>query len=544
MRGEPSPGASRRRIAAALLLVSVLAACLTVPGCGGGEEQGTGYTVRQDGTVIGSQTVGIERGEGGTVYSATEEWPFLAFDTTREYRLEVSQDEFSLVDFSEERSVPGATYSRRLSGSEEGYFYLSDDLQTFEYNPEIVSSRGFLPLEVDSVCLVQGLLDKFLAANVELTSALVLVPSRSPVFREVGIEMVDDDTASISGEGVRNLEVTFDDEGTVERMEIDGGYLSIERGDAGRLTSRPYEPEPEGYRIQRVEVPAFDTEELTGSLFVPSGEPPYSAVVVMADFGPMDWTGAGFSSEVAGFLAGRGFMVLTCDKRGVPESGGDYATYTLGSAVEDLNWQVDYLALRGDIDVNRIGVVGHGEGALVAYTAAAANPYISGCVLMSAPAVRMWPDLELVRAEAARERGEITELELTYEKGSAENILSLLGEYPSDTIEIEGQNVFLGWMRSQQAADPGKSLAGLEVPVLVVQGLRDEVVPPGQADELMRILGSRESGEEELVAYESLGHFFGGVKGQGESRPYRSHAEIEPEVLEAVSGWLEEALEQ
>ncbi len=49
---------------------------------------------------------------------------------------------------------------------------------------------------------------------------------------------------------------------------------------------------------------------------------------------------------------------------------------SLGSTVHDVKFILDYLATRGDIDMNRIGMFGQGSGATIALLAAAADPRI------------------------------------------------------------------------------------------------------------------------------------------------------------------------
>ena len=49
---------------------------------------------------------------------------------------------------------------------------------------------------------------------------------------------------------------------------------------------------------------------------------------------------------------------------------------SLGSSVHDVKFILDYLAQRGDVDMNRIGFFGEGTGATIAILAAAADPRI------------------------------------------------------------------------------------------------------------------------------------------------------------------------
>jgi fermentation-respiration switch protein FrsA (DUF1100 family) len=80
--------------------------------------------------------------------------------------------------------------------------------------------------------------------------------------------------------------------------------------------------------------------------------------------------------ERADILTQHGYAVLAFDLRNHGESGGDVTT--LGYAeVNETRAAFDYLLTRADIDPQRIGLLGHSLGAVIAIRAAAQIPEIA-----------------------------------------------------------------------------------------------------------------------------------------------------------------------
>jgi uncharacterized protein len=522
------------------LFLALVAALALVPAAGGGcrSTDGTAFTVSMGGTVVGGDTLSVTSESGGVIYESTERRPFERYDTTIYRHLTLSTDGETLLGYYSNRRVRGASFKTYVNPEDGAYGYFDNDLQTFDYVPGISPGRLFLPFEKDSACLVQAMLNRFLGSGVEEASALAVVPSRGPVLWEFALSRESESTVLIEGEPIGRLLVEFDSDGVLARLD-GSGDLRIERGDFGIVRSEPFEPEGGARSVKGVRLPAIGDVELAGSLYLPRGDPPYRAVVLAGDHGPQDRTGGGFLSRVADHLAGSGYAVLTCDRRGIPESGGDYATYTFRSAVEDLNSQVDYLVLRHDIDIESITILGYGEGAVVGQAAAVENPYVSGLVLMAPPAVPVFPDLARLQVEASLSSGEIQGAEAEAAMQRIESQLWFLDQIEEDVVTVDRHRLFLGWLRSFRAEDPLETASKLAVPVLILQGEGDRRVPVGQAERLMEVLEGREGGTEELVVFEGLGHGFGPFRDAAESRPYRAHPVIEEDALDALSGWLE-----
>ncbi|HEX8326925.1 MAG TPA: alpha/beta fold hydrolase [Hymenobacter sp.] len=113
---------------------------------------------------------------------------------------------------------------------------------------------------------------------------------------------------------------------------------------------------------------------LAGTLTVPAGPGPFPAVVLVSDLGPQDRDGTvgdyHLMGSLADYLTRRGIAVLRYDDRGVGQSGGSTTTATTAMLVSDVQAAINFLRARLEVNINRIGAVGHGEGANVALLAA------------------------------------------------------------------------------------------------------------------------------------------------------------------------------
>ena len=114
---------------------------------------------------------------------------------------------------------------------------------------------------------------------------------------------------------------------------------------------------------------------LGGTLTLPPGAGPFPAVVLVSDLGAQDRDGTVGTyrplGALADYLTRHGVAVLRYDDRGVGQSGGSTATATTAMRVSDVQAALNFLRAQLAVNIGRIGVVGHGEGANVALLAAA-----------------------------------------------------------------------------------------------------------------------------------------------------------------------------
>jgi pimeloyl-ACP methyl ester carboxylesterase len=110
----------------------------------------------------------------------------------------------------------------------------------------------------------------------------------------------------------------------------------------------------------------------------------------------------GVLARLADALAAQGVASLRCDPRGCGASDGAWEHVDLFTKIDDARDMLGAIRGNGMLDLRRTGLVGHGEGASLAFAVAIGDPAVSALTLIGA-AARSWRDV-LRRAVAARGR--------------------------------------------------------------------------------------------------------------------------------------------
>jgi alpha/beta superfamily hydrolase len=134
---------------------------------------------------------------------------------------------------------------------------------------------------------------------------------------------------------------------------------------------------------------------LAGTLTLPAGatkEHPVAAIVTISGTGPQDrdenlgMGGYRPFRQFADSLGRRGIAVLRMDDRGVGQSKGVFKGATPDDFVKDIRAGLAYLRTRAEIDPNRLGLLGHSEGAIDAPMVALEEPTLKALVLLAGQA--------------------------------------------------------------------------------------------------------------------------------------------------------------
>ena len=162
-------------------------------------------------------------------------------------------------------------------------------------------------------------------------------------------------------------------------------------------------------RAEPVEFPAGEVT-LAGTLTLPDADPPqprgrYPNVLLLPSYYPRDRDGdydrrrhpgwfapapadrsPALLARLAEALARHGVASLRYDKRGCGDSGGTWADADWFGLIDDARDAVAYLRSRRELDLARTGILGHGEGGVIAMTLAIGDPAIGPLTLIAAPA--------------------------------------------------------------------------------------------------------------------------------------------------------------
>jgi dienelactone hydrolase len=230
-------------------------------------------------------------------------------------------------------------------------------------------------------------------------------------------------------------------------------------------TNPPYE-ERAKFDSDDVTVGAY---KLPGTLTIPKGKGPFPAVVLIQGSGPNDrdeTVGANHPfADIADGLSSRGIVALRFDKRTYALRNLDPQKTTVDEEiVQDGVAAVRMLQARRDVAQDRIFVIGHSLGAMLAPEIAKKAHSVAGIVML-APSGRKLPQLmvEQARSLAQDSPVQLDELERAADQLSAH--------------KMPATQTFFGapasYYYNLDARDEVAIARTLDVPILILHGSRD-----------------------------------------------------------------------
>lgn len=251
-------------------------------------------------------------------------------------------------------------------------------------------------------------------------------------------------------------------------------------------------PSTGGVEHREVRVVVDRAVTLAGDLALPSlssvstqaGTPaPVPAVLLLSGSGPQDRDGArtelpGYRPfvDIADTLLAAGFAVLRLDDRGVGASSGRFDGATTDDFARDAAAAVTWLRGQSRVQPERIALVGHSEGALVALLVARDDPRVWVLGLLGAASR---PGREIARWQRAMlVAGDLT----TWPPAQRAAVLAR-AESDADAMAATDP-----WMRIWFSLDPRAIAHAVHQPVLLLHGENDRQVPVEQSDELAAAL--------------------------------------------------------
>jgi len=357
---------------------------------------------------------------------------------------------------------------------------------------------------------------------------------------------------------------------------FDGQWM--QGGQAIHLILRPVEEIPRPNRPQDPQ-PPFPYEEqevifenipagiqLAGTLTIPEGTGPFPVIVTISGSGSQDRNSNFFEHKpfwvIADYLARLGIAVLRYDDRGVGGSTNSETEATTTDLAGDVIAAVTFLMDHPDIEPNRIGLIGHSEGGMIAPMVATEIDNIALIVLLAGPGVPgskilLDQNEDIYRANGAPES--VIELRLTY----LSRIFEILQDYPDNEeakekigqafIQIYGQNLSQEelnaeaeawtspWLRFFILYDPGPTLTQVTCPILALFCERDIQVDVNENLPVMEsILAEADHTDYLVEELPELNHLFQTAQtGVLEEYPQIEET-FSPMALDFIGAWISE----
>jgi hypothetical protein len=253
-------------------------------------------------------------------------------------------------------------------------------------------------------------------------------------------------------------------------------------------------------------------------------------------------------AQLANGLADAGFIVVRYDKRGVGQSGGRDESATIQDYADDVRAVVEFLRKRKDVDRDRVAVVGHSEGGLVALQAAAnaKSKRVTAVALLATPGTTGG---ELVLEQ---QRYLLDKLKLPDEEKQSRIDLqkriqaAVVGGAGWEGIpEAYRKQADTLWFRSFLNFDPLKVAVRVEQPVLVVQAGLDRQVPAPRHGQLLldAAKGRKKQPDATLVTIDGANHLFVPAEtGDIDEYALLQDKRVSPKVMDALVPWLRDKL--
>ena len=348
--------------------------------------------------------------------------------------------------------------------------------------------------------------------------------------------------------------------------------LTMVRGaDVVMVVRRPQTPQPPfPYRAEEVSFESDPGVRLAGTLTLPPGPGPHPAVFLITGSGAQDRDEQIFNHRpfqvLADHLSRHGIAVLRVDDRGTAASTGSFAGSTSEAFARDAAAAVRFLRARPEVAAERVGLIGHSEGGMIAPMVASRMPEVAFVVLLAGPGIGGAQLLEMQSALIARAAGAA---DSTVERTSAaqremfaavtsvadsaalearlrEIGARMLASMPAEErARVQGdvdtgiRQLVNPWFRYFLRYDPVPALRGTRVPVLALNGALDLQVPPDEnlagIQQALRAAGNPDVTVEKLPG---LNHLFQPATTGAPTEYGEIEQTMAPVVLERITAWI------
>ncbi|WP_312791155.1 alpha/beta fold hydrolase [Sphingobacterium sp.] len=301
---------------------------------------------------------------------------------------------------------------------------------------------------------------------------------------------------------------------------------------------------------------------LTGTLTYPKNGGAFPAVVLVNGSGQQNRDSEVFGHRpfkvLADHLSKNGFAVLRYDDRGIGGSKGEVNLATTTDFASDANAAVDFLRQRKIVQSNKIGIIGHSEGALIAAMVAAENSNVNYIALLSGPVIK-GDSLLILQSYALGKVGGLSVSQLDMNKSNNRKLYNILlqdeptqrlaaslekelvrqnsGNALTSDMKIKLSPMMSPWFRSFLRIDPGYYLKQVKVPIFASFGGKDVQVPANENIYALQRLHLQTT-DVTMKEYPNLNHLFQQAE-TGKIEEYFENSEsFNEQLMDDLTKWL------
>ncbi len=325
------------------------------------------------------------------------------------------------------------------------------------------------------------------------------------------------------------------------------------------LLSHPQEPKPP-YNYNKEDISFENTKakiKLAGTFTWPKLKRNVPVVILITGSGPQnrdeELMGHKPFLVLADYLTSNDIAVLRFDDRGVGASGGTFSTATSNDFASDVEAAIQYLMKRKEIDVKKIGLIGHSEGGLIAPMVASQSKDVAFVVMLAGPGVKGSEVIALQATAIGKEAGmtpeelktagdlnrKIYAIAMRNSVKAADSIKFLMKETGMDdqSIKAQTQSILSPWYRGFLASDPTLYLSKVDCPFFALNGKKDlQVVYKENLAGIEKALVNNKN--HQVKAYDGLNHLFQHCASGAPSEYGTIEETMSQEVMSDIGNWI------
>ncbi len=335
----------------------------------------------------------------------------------------------------------------------------------------------------------------------------------------------------------------------------------------GFILNRPQTPKPPfPYTSEEVVFAnaKADNIKLAGTLTKPKDSKILCTAILVSGSGPQNRNEKAVNHEpfliLSDYLSRNGVAVLRFDDRGTAQSEGDFSSATSFDFSTDVEAALDYLRKRNDIPIDRIGLIGHSEGGMIAPMVAARRNDVAFVVCLAGIGVpvdklmlkqieefsRSTKEPDSARQAQLKLNAEVFARIKTMEQHNQleSRIRAIAKKYHYPGEDTVSQNQFARrttspWFTYFIRYDPAKTLEHVRCPFLALNGTLDKQVDATMNLEGMRSALNKGNNRDCTLMYlPGLNHGFQEATTGDVSEYTLIEQTMSPKALDAVSQWL------
>ena len=350
---------------------------------------------------------------------------------------------------------------------------------------------------------------------------------------------------------------------------------SLEESLESEAPDRPQTPKaPFPYSVEEVDIPnAQAGVRLAGTLTIPKNESRPGVAILISGSGPQDRDESLMNHKpfwvIADHLSRNGIAVLRFDDRGVGKSTGDFSKATTLDFVSDVEAVVKFLKEDTRLDSQKIGLVGHSEGGIIAPLVAEKDSDVRFIVMLAGPGVN-GKEISVDQADAILRASGVSGENRDRQRKIQAILLRLAEQKPAlseedyksqalaeieplltdneksknagkEMVDVAVAQVLTPWFNFFLTHEPAPVLEKLTCSVLALNGEKDlQVTPELNIPAIQKALEKAPTKDFEVIELDGLNHLFqkcrtGLVTEYGElTETFNSAA------LDKMSAWIKE----